>query len=230
MPQIPKYFAIFRWLFLVVSFREGRTGPPGTEGQTSAVSPEAGADAAKGSGTPQIDIQLISKPLQGSLPYIWARQTIPHKRQISESEVICVLCKKITLRSPLIHRDTFFSNVSIATWRWRPIKVIVRIIIQTQKIPWGLNYIFRLNEPGQCLFCCILYKGKVNDDLKYISSLQSAIIAWDAYFLWWVFVMFHRILHKTKIITIIYLGKTIILFLGKNLLRMSQSLGQVQEL
>lgn len=41
---------------------------------------------------------------------------------------------------------SFLPKVSIATRRWRPVKAIVPLINQNQKMPWGHNYIFRLNE------------------------------------------------------------------------------------
>lgn len=82
----------------------------------------------------------------GFLPYVWVHQPIPHKKQISENEAICALGRKLHCRAHLFTR-TLFSNVSIATLRWRPIKVTVPLINQNQKIPRGLNYIFRLTEP-----------------------------------------------------------------------------------
>lgn len=50
VPQSPKYLAIFILIFLALPFRAGRT----VEGQTSAVSPNAGVDAAKGFRIPPL--------------------------------------------------------------------------------------------------------------------------------------------------------------------------------
>lgn len=76
------------------------------------------------------------------------------------------------LQNPPLHQEPFFfPNVAIVTLRCRPIKVTVPLINQNQKIPWGLNYMFRLTEP--VIFQIILPSAVTWNSLHFQTSFSD---------------------------------------------------------
>jgi len=133
VPQSPKYLAIFRLIFLQFSLGRAEQHPQAQRDKILLSYLKLVLMHQKDSGSPTPASSSCFNPCRvySLLPkYINPSPTKDRSLKVRQSVLYAANYIIETTHSP----GPFFSSVSIATQRWRPIKVTVPLINQNQKI------------------------------------------------------------------------------------------------